>query len=54
VAWDISEISLIFIVRDKRLFTGRSKKSGPGRKDVPQELKPGVFSIIYGPPKVVP
>jgi hypothetical protein len=24
------------------------KNSGPGRKDVPQGLKPDVFSIIYG------
>jgi hypothetical protein len=30
------------------------KKSGPGRKDVPQGLKPDVFSIIYDPTKVVP
>jgi hypothetical protein len=29
------------------------KNSGP-RKDVPQGLKPGVFSIIYGTTKVVP
>jgi len=26
----------------------------PGRIDVPQGLKPDVFSIIYGPTKVVP
>jgi hypothetical protein len=30
------------------------KNAGPGRKDVPQGLKPDVFSIIYGPTKVVP
>jgi hypothetical protein len=30
------------------------KNSGAGRKDVPQGLKPDVFSIIYGPTKVVP
>ena len=30
------------------------KNSGPGRKDVPQGLKPDVFSIIYGTTKVVP
>jgi hypothetical protein len=31
-----------------------AENSGPGRKDVPQGLKPNVFSIIYGPTKVVP
>jgi hypothetical protein len=34
------------------------KNSGPGKKDVPQGYlrgsKPDVFSIIYGPTKVVP
>jgi hypothetical protein len=30
------------------------KNSGPGRKGVPQGLKPDVFSIIYGTTKVVP
>jgi hypothetical protein len=30
------------------------KNSGPGRKDVPQGLKPDVFFIVYGPTKVVP
>jgi len=30
------------------------KNSGPDRKDVPQGLKPDVFSIIYGTTKVVP
>jgi hypothetical protein len=30
------------------------KNAGPGRKDVPQGLKPDVFSVIYGPTKVVP
>jgi hypothetical protein len=30
------------------------KNSRPGRKDVPQGLKPDVFSIIYGTTKVVP
>jgi hypothetical protein len=30
------------------------KNSGLGRKDVPQGLKPDVFSIIYGTTKVVP
>jgi hypothetical protein len=30
------------------------KNAGPGKKDVPQGLKPDVFSIIYGPTKVVP
>jgi hypothetical protein len=30
------------------------KNSGPGRKDVPQGLKPDVFSAICGPTKVVP
>ena len=42
----------------RRLFTARlnrlRKNSGPGRKDVPQGLKPDVFSIIYGTTKVVP
>jgi hypothetical protein len=28
------------------------KNSGPGKKDVPQGLKPNVFSILYGPTKV--
>ena len=30
------------------------KKSAPGRKDLPQGLKPDVFSTIYGTTKVVP
>jgi hypothetical protein len=30
------------------------KKLGPGKKSVPQGLKPDVFSIVYGPTKVVP
>jgi hypothetical protein len=30
------------------------KNSVPGRKAIPQGLKPGVFSIICGPTKVVP
>jgi hypothetical protein len=30
------------------------KKAAPGRKAIPQGLKPDVFSIIYGPTKVVP
>jgi hypothetical protein len=30
------------------------KNSAPGRKDVPQGLKPDVFSVIYGTTKVVP
>ena len=30
------------------------KKSAPDRKAKPQGLKPDVFSIIYGPTKVVP
>ena len=32
----------------------RLRKKGPGRKDVPQGLKPDVFSIIYGTTKVMP
>ena len=30
------------------------KNSGPEKKDVPQGLKPDIFSSIYGPTKVVP
>ena len=30
------------------------KNSGPDRKDVPQGLKPDVFSFMCGPTKVVP
>jgi hypothetical protein len=30
------------------------KKSAFGRKAIPQGLKPNLFSIIYGPTKVVP
>jgi hypothetical protein len=30
------------------------KNSRSGRKDVPQGLKPDVFSIIYGTTKVMP
>ena len=30
------------------------KMAGADRKDVPQGLKPDVFSVIYGPTKVVP
>jgi hypothetical protein len=33
---------------------GLRKKSGPGKKDVPQGLKPVIFSIVDGPTKVVP
>jgi hypothetical protein len=39
-----------FTARLKRL----RKKPAPGRKTKPQGLKPEVFSIIYGPTKVVP
>jgi len=31
-----------------------AEKLGTERKDVPQGLKPDVFSIIYGTTKVVP
>ena len=30
------------------------KESAPSRKAIPQGLKPVVFSIVYGPTKVVP
>jgi hypothetical protein len=30
------------------------KNSAPGGKATPQGLKPNIFSIIYGPTKVVP
>jgi len=30
------------------------KKSMLGQKSVPQGLKPGILSIVYGPTKVVP
>jgi hypothetical protein len=42
----------------RKPFTARlnrlRKNSGWDRKDVPQGLKPDVFSILYGPTKVVP
>jgi hypothetical protein len=31
-----------------------AENSRSGKKDVPQGLKPDVFSIVYGPTKVVP
>jgi len=38
---------------------GKREKQGlnrmrSGKEDLPQGLKPGVFSIVYGPTKVVP
>jgi hypothetical protein len=42
--------SVITTGRENRL----RKNAGPGRKHVPQGLKPNVFSILYGPTKVVP
>jgi hypothetical protein len=46
------------VTHDLRAPADRSsrlrKNSAPGRKARPQGLKPDVFSIIYGPTKVVP